>query len=167
MYRSPWVKWSGHLVTYTFHHYHNDVFDVLTQVMSYTKSGAQQLTILYTKSPYTEEFFFKHSHVILRFAYIILEPCLMTSFVSISGCGLVLKQASKQARKQASKKASKQERKNSSTQRRPTWIWDTGNGLLRPKVFSKTKSFQEFSEEVILSFAGVCTIITQRIEKAH
>ena len=30
IYRPPWVKWSIHLVTYISHHYHNDVFDVLT-----------------------------------------------------------------------------------------------------------------------------------------
>ena len=47
------------------------------------------------RSPFTGEFFYKHSHTFSLFASIILEPCLMKYFGSISGCGLVLKQASK------------------------------------------------------------------------
>ena len=41
-----------------------------------------------------------NSHPILTWQFIIWEPCLMTPFVSISGCGLLLKQARQQESKQ-------------------------------------------------------------------
>ena len=72
----------------------------------------------------------KTSHIIHRFPYAIWGPSLISFFLSTGmGSG-----SSKQASKQANKN---QEPLNSITQRRPSWIWDTEVGLLRPKAFMR------------------------------
>ena len=77
----------------------------------------------------------------------------MKYFGSISGCGLVLKQASKQASKNLKIPVPREGLAES--------------GILK-KAFWGLKPLRGFSKEIILMrFAGVCTIITQRIEKAH
>ena len=69
--------------------------------------------------------------------------------------------------KQASKQASKnQEPINSSTQRRPSWIWDTEVGLLRPKAF--TRLFQRDNSGVLCwSFYNDNTENRESTPKTH
>ena len=101
---------------------------------------------------------FRNTPAILTWQFIIWEPCLMTTFVSISGCGLL----HKQARQQDSKKASS---KNLKIPIHRGGL--VGSGILE-MAFWGLQAFRGLSKEINhVLVTGVCTMITWGIDKAH
>ena len=111
IYRPLWVKWSGHLVTYIFLHYHNDVFDaVIMYLMFYTGD------VLHKEQCSTTDYTLHKDHPSQASSFLNIHISFLDWKIYYLGamsnnifCSYFRLWSNKQARKQASKKASKQE----------------------------------------------------------